>query len=105
MTESPFAVVNTILSEPSNLADVLRIIARDQLGMKPTDRTALRESAEHLENAQRAVAALYAQLAEANQRADAASERARQLQPAAPSLLATTGHCGVAYFSYGYGVK
>ena len=101
MTESPFAITNAVLSEPSNLADVLRIIAKDQLGMKPADRTALRESAEHLENAQRVVASLYVQLAEANQRADAASERARQLTPVWPSLLGKTGAAALQSYTFG----
>jgi hypothetical protein len=72
MFESPFTATSKVLNEPTNGYDDLRIIAKDRGGM---DRLLdLEAAADELEDTQRSLLQVYAQLVEAQQKLIAAND-------------------------------
>lgn len=77
MSESPFATVNAILSEPSNACDMLRIIA-GEAPLKAIDKEVLRDAAGQLELAYRQLVSMHFQIIEEQQHALALLERVNE---------------------------
>jgi hypothetical protein len=71
MFESPFTATSKVLNEPTNGYDDLRIIAKDRGGM---DRLLIEAAADELEDTQRSLLQVYAQLVEAQQKLIAAND-------------------------------
>jgi hypothetical protein len=65
--ESPFTTTSRIINEPSNSFDVLRIIAGEQR-ITDADRQSIRDAADELEGAYRALIQTTNSLIEANQK-------------------------------------
>lgn len=88
-----FEHTNAIMSEAANGFDVLRIIAKDTLGLSKEDRASINVAADELEDAQRRLVRLYVDFCELQQRLIAVNEQlieSRKSQ-AFPSLSLTTG--------------
>lgn len=75
MTESPFLTVHRVVSEDTNVADDLRILAKDAPYLKKTDRETIIRAADDLEFSQRTVATLYAGIMERDQALAAVQDR------------------------------
>jgi len=83
--ESPIHTINSVLAEPSNGFDDLRIIAGE---MRGRDRAMLESIADELETAQRTVVLVHMELVETRQKLIAANEVILALKRAAlPGVL------------------
>lgn len=75
MTESPFATIGRIISEPSNAFDDLRIIAGGPARLDTPAREIIRSAADELEATQRAYRATLEQLVETQRRLIAVNDQ------------------------------
>jgi hypothetical protein len=83
VTESSFATVARIVSEPSNAFDDLRIIASGPARLDASSRELIRLAADELETTQRAFIAVQAQLIETQRRLIAVNDQLIEARKAA----------------------
>jgi hypothetical protein len=98
MTESPFVTVNAILSEQTNSADDLRIIARDNKRLDYRECGLLESAANDYENLQRVAIKLNESLIEARQQLIALNDRllatSKKIGPFPPISMSIQGVIG-----------